>query len=892
MDIKDLDSQSESLSQVYSEDLNNNSQTTRSSPLSMPTKNSADNWSGVETPLLAKSLFTRRLLFSLLAGGLIALLLLVSLSYFVVREVELNRIESHYAGLITLASSTNVHAFKTSMDLLLENGSELEFPLKGYIVYTDGYGSNPVLRGGDTRSLGRIPNTNPASSRYFQTSEHYDTAIETALFQNLRPDSVPSNPRSIDPHSMVVHVRADARQIEKYLDAYLVRATLLSVLAVVLGIVLFALILSRYLRRSILELLESRKPILNRENNPAASESIKSEHTILTEILCNLEQGKSAIQDPLIDSADLLASERLAHFASIGEHLLWESDSRLRLTHVAGDENLLWNSRAYGLTQNRHSLEAALASKGVEKNTFRQVVDSLHNTSQWQGNLISSHNEETRIFRIAAEKIPDKSQASGYRGFLIDTTEADAVREKLQREVRLDDLTGVANRRGFLTDIQKALDSCVTTGARHSVCMLDLDRFKQVNDTCGHAAGDMLLVHIADILKHEVRVSDIVARLGGDEFALLLENCPVERAAAVAENVRKKIADYRFNWNGQSHSVGISIGVVEISNEFSNPKIILVAADACCYRAKRSGRDQVQLHNADDELLLAQQAEVEASNRIIEALEEDRIELVCQAVKAVGSENKDFSTQGDSKAGEKIFYEISSQLLERDNSYSPESEFLPDAERFNLIAQVDLYIFKQALIWLSAKIQEQGDWISPKHIQISVNVSALSLQDPVYQQGLLNLLENSAVDNSFICIEIEEAFLLKKLETVFCFLQMLGKLGCNIILDKMTNGVSVLAAVSELSVSHAKLDQKMTHGISADPLRQMMLRTVEDLTDHFNIQLVALGIDKASQWDELKGQRIALVQGALVGQPKSLEHTSSDISAELMMLENIIKKAA
>jgi len=846
----------------------------------------------LQSRLITRALFSRRAIFGLLAGGLMALLLWTSLSYFVMRESELARIDSQYADLISLANATDNESLETSMDRMLSTGEALAFPLKGYVIYSNGYGSEPLSKGGDTEALGRIPVTNPASSRYFTLSDFYDTSVAVTAPQNTRSYSNTENLRntssSVVANKRVIHLRVDTQRVASNLQAYLIRTTLLSVLGVVLAVMLFAMILSSYFRRAIVDRLKSDQQQNDSQGSPTLA-AAKSEHAVLTSILEILEQSGTPRQDPPADSADLLASERLSHFAAIGEHLLWESDQQLRLTHVAGDEKLLGSDGLEGQSRNRHALEAALAAKGVEKHTFRQVVDSLHVSKHWQGKLVSGAGEDVRTYRVAGEKIPDGSLASGFRGFLIDTTEDSAAREQLQQEARLDDLTGVANRRGFLTDVQNALDNSVKTGARHSICMLDLDRFKQVNDTCGHAAGDMLLVHIADILRHEVRASDIVARLGGDEFALLMENCPVERAAEVAESARQKIDDYRFNWNGQSHSVGISIGVVEISDEFSNAKSIVVAADACCYRAKRSGRNQVQLHSADDELLLAQQAEVDASNRIVDALDENRIELVCQPVVNFNSRSKSGSASGSS---DQLLYEVTSELRESDGSYSPESEFMPDAERFNLIAQVDLYIFNHALIWFAGQLEEQGDWVSPEHIQISVNVSGLSLQDPVYQQGLLNLLESSPIDNSFICIEISEAFLSKKLETVYSFLQKLGEHGCKLILDKLTNGVSVLAAVSELPVSHAKLDRNMTSGISSDPLKKMLLRTVGDIADHFDIQLIALGIDEASQWDALTGQRIASVQGAFVGESESLDKTGKSVSDGLLVLKNHRDRAA
>jgi len=318
----------------------------------------ADVIDELKTGLLIKALFSRRAIFCLLVGGFAALLLWTSLSYFVVRESELARIDSHYSDLITLASSTDTDSFAANMDQLLQNSHQLEFPLKGYVIYSNGYGSNPVLSGGDFSSLGQIPDTTPASSRYFNLSEHYDTTVAAANLNNLFSTS--NQVKIKNSSQLMLHLRADTTRIAENLQAYLVRTTLLSIPAILLITTLFSLILSSYFKRAIRERLQSdrlqtqqipqqERQQDNREKS-TPSPIVKSEHAVLLRILTTLEQGNSTLEDP---SSDLLAAERLSHFADIGKHLLWESDSRLRLTHVAGNEKLLWKTSFAGQSRRK-----------------------------------------------------------------------------------------------------------------------------------------------------------------------------------------------------------------------------------------------------------------------------------------------------------------------------------------------------------------------------------------------------------------------------------------------------------------------------------------------------------------------------------------------------------
>ena len=174
-----------------------------------------------------------------------------------------------------------------------------------------------------------------------------------------------------------------------------------------------------------------------------------------------------------------------------------------------------------------------------------------------------------------------------------DVTQAREHREQLAWSAHHDSLTGLANRAAF--EELLARETALSAQAPFCALFIDLDKFKQVNDTGGHAAGDALLREVAQQLVAVVRRSDTVARLGGDEFAVMLSGCPLPRAQALAEKLRAAVADYRLEWQGVTHGVGASIGLVHVHGNYSDPAEVLKAADAACYAAKRSGRDRVEM---------------------------------------------------------------------------------------------------------------------------------------------------------------------------------------------------------------------------------------------------------------------------------------------------------
>jgi len=172
-------------------------------------------------------------------------------------------------------------------------------------------------------------------------------------------------------------------------------------------------------------------------------------------------------------------------------------------------------------------------------------------------------------------------------------TRIDDATALLAYQAQHDPLTGLPNRRVF----ERKLDECVAAsrraGDRGALCFIDLDRFKNVNDSCGHAAGDDLLMRIALLIQQRVREQDIVCRIGGDEFALILRGCTHADALRVAEHLREGIATFEFRWHGRSFSIGASIGMTYIDGSQTDPSEILIAADAACYEAKRGGRNRV-----------------------------------------------------------------------------------------------------------------------------------------------------------------------------------------------------------------------------------------------------------------------------------------------------------
>ena len=303
-----------------------------------------------------------------------------------------------------------------------------------------------------------------------------------------------------------------------------------------------------------------------------------------------------------------------------------------------------------------------------------------------------------------------------------DVSELRGITRQMSYQASHDALTGLVNRREFERRLEESLESAHTMVARHVLCYLDLDRFKVVNDTCGHMAGDTMLREVAAIVKETVRDSDTVGRLGGDEFGLLLIGCPLEKARQIADDVVRKVSDYRFVWKDKIFNIGVSVGLVEISGESGAPEEILSAADSACYVAKKQG-NHVHVYSARDESVARHRGEIQWLQRLQTALKENRFELMAQPIVATAP-----------GAGPGPALEVLLRLQDESipGGISP-TEFLRAAERYRLMADVDRWVVQATLTALA-----RGAIRVPAKRSIAINLSGQTLGDPQFLEFVVD----------------------------------------------------------------------------------------------------------------------------------------------------------
>ncbi|HEY5103168.1 MAG TPA: diguanylate cyclase, partial [Steroidobacteraceae bacterium] len=301
--------------------------------------------------------------------------------------------------------------------------------------------------------------------------------------------------------------------------------------------------------------------------------------------------------------------------------------------------------------------------------------------------LLSRANGGERSIELSAAPIRNEAnEVTGAVALLHDVTELRGLARQMSYQATHDALTGLINRRDFERRCEEAIDRGQRGDGQHVLCYLDLDHFKAVNDTSGHLAGDSMLREVAKLLRDAVRDSDTVARLGGDEFGMLLVGCPLEKAQQIADDVCRKVGDFRFVWRDKIFNIGVSVGIVEISRESGTLDDLLAAADSACYVAKKQGSGRVAVYSARDEAQARQSGEIQWLQRLQSALKENRFHLYQQII---------VPANGPNGAGPAM--EVFVRMRDEEGNDVPPIDFVRAAERYRLMGLVDRWVVQTTL---------------------------------------------------------------------------------------------------------------------------------------------------------------------------------------------------
>jgi diguanylate cyclase (GGDEF)-like protein len=431
-----------------------------------------------------------------------------------------------------------------------------------------------------------------------------------------------------------------------------------------------------------------------------------------------------------------------------------------------------------------------------------------------------------------------------------------AIAGRLAFEASHDPLTGTLNRREFDRQVSMLLGDPRDAVIEHAVCLMDLDQFKIVNDSSGHAAGDEVLRQVTGLIQSRMSANDQLARIGGDEFAVLLADRGLTDAAAFAEDLRTVVCEHRFAVAGRIFSIGLSAGVVAL-DPVNDPDGVdaLGAADAACYAAKEGGRNRVHVVTANDEQFARQQGQAHWAERLQAAIYHDDLVLYYQPIEATDPSRRE------------CYGELLVRMRDDDGSLISPGVFLPAAERYNLVGTVDRWVV-QAVCTALAGRYEPG--VEPSE-QFSINLSGVSLGDLSMLTFIREQLDRHGIPPSAISFEVTETVAINDLTAAIAFITELKNLGCSFALDDFGSGLSSFSYLKKLPVDIVKIDGSFVRGITTDPVDRAMVEAVNRISQEMGLRTVAEFVESEAIMNTLRVIGVDYGQGWALGRPEPFD---------------------
>ncbi|WP_394561977.1 EAL domain-containing protein [Aquipseudomonas alcaligenes] len=453
---------------------------------------------------------------------------------------------------------------------------------------------------------------------------------------------------------------------------------------------------------------------------------------------------------------------------------------------------------------------------------------------------------------LVGTPIQERGLVSGVVMVLHDMTRERQFVASLSWQASHDALTGLANRREFEYRLAQLLARMLRQPGRHALMFIDLDQFKLVNDTCGHAAGDELLRKVCQELQLLLREGDTLARLGGDEFGVILENCPTEAALRVAEGLRKSVQELRFTWGGRVFNISASIGLVQVPPGQVSLAELLRTADLACYSAKERGRNRVHAYQPDDSEMSHKVGEMSWVQRIQRALEEDRFRLYAQPIVPL-------------RPGEDGGHVEILLRLQEDGELIAPGSFIPAAERYGLMPQIDRWVVHHTLETLTRFHAEHPH--APQ-LHCAINLSGASIGDAEFLDFIREQLTSRPLAPQAICFEVTETAAIANLADATHFINELKALGCRFSLDDFCAGMSSFMYLRHLPVDYLKIDGSFVRDLLDDPIDRAMVEMINQIGHVMGKRTIAEFVESAEILAVLGEIGVDFAQGYHLGRPQ------------------------
>ena len=506
--------------------------------------------------------------------------------------------------------------------------------------------------------------------------------------------------------------------------------------------------------------------------------------------------------------------------------------------------------RMLGFSQEEWTADPTLWARRIHPEDRDRVLEEEERDSILGVPLASEYRmitKDGRVIWVRDEGVlrAERGERVHYEGMLTNVTERKSFESQLQFLADHDPLTGLFNRRRFVQELDLEIKLMRRDGHPSSLLMLDVDGLKQVNDAMGHQAGDALVRQTAEVLRDRLRGTDSVGRLGGDEFAVLLRGSRVNEAAAVAQVLLDRFRGREQVASAEPIRPTISIGLTSLRRNFTGADEAIGAADRAMYEAKRTGGDRVAMYSRR----LPPRTEGRGSwaDQIRDALDEDRIVLYRQPIIHLASR-------------EVHRHEVLIRMRSPEGDVLPPEAFLPDAERFDLVQELDRRAAHQAVSLIAAESNGEP-------LRLEVNVAAKTMEDPEFTEALADALREEGVDPANLILEVSEQVAVSDLKRARAFAERVAELGCGFALDNFGSGFGSFFYLKHLPVDHIKIDGDLIRGLSSSRVDREIVSSIVDVARSLDRETVGERVNDERTLELMKQLGVDYAQGFHLGPP-------------------------
>lgn len=552
---------------------------------------------------------------------------------------------------------------------------------------------------------------------------------------------------------------------------------------------------------------------------------------------------------------------RLWDFAEIAADWFWETDENLVITYISDVHRQIT-----GIPDDRiigHTREELFKDKiykatnpAIHLRLLRNYWDSMveYSVTREDGREIVVHDRASPFF-------DHQGNFKGYRGIGRDITEQRLLTERIAYQASRDSLTGAVNRREFERKLEELIEEARSGGSEHVLCFVDLDKFKLLNDTLGHAAGDHLLKTVVEKISKNTSPGDVVGRIGGDEFGILFRNMDLENAKRRALKSVRAIKSHDFKWRERTFNVGMSVGLAAINNKAKSGSETMALADAACYRAKQAGGGGACISEENEAVRLRIYTDILRSLASGPVDLSENFKLVGQPIRAL-----------ESPEHSPPWYEVLLRLVGEDGRYYRPIEFIRLAEQYGKMPMVDLWVLETA-------IQSHADIVSQiTDAVMSINLSGTSLSDSHLESTVYELVKKYKLRPENICFEIGEQTAMTDLKSTVALVDALSERGYRIALDEFGSGPSSFACLKHLRINYVKLYGNLVREMRQSGPDIAIVESINELSHRLDLSTIAVQVETKQAVDTLKKIGIEYGQGDALATSRPLDELLVDLA--------------